>query len=67
MLDRSKCQKMFVWDAGERNAKERIVIDINNNGTCRCVMEGYEKDFLAGEDYRIVYWNHCKPIHEEEI
>jgi len=66
MIDRSKCEKMLVWNSREDEAVERIVIDINDDGSCKAVHECVEQDFIEGRSYITLNWGHCKPIPKKK-
>lgn len=49
--------KMLVWDGSESNAEERTVIAKVKN-TYIALVSGFEKEFEAGEQFRVrAYWN----------
>jgi len=61
---RDSYPRMMVWDVNESKAVERIVTEINSDGSCRTVSGGSEYMFLNNERYSPTYWNHCKPIQK---
>ena len=67
MLDRAKCEKMFVWDDYNNKKRKRIVIYTNNNGSCVAVAYAEEDAFLRGEDFQTVSWDYCEPIPEKKF
>ena len=67
MLDRNECKKMFVWDNDNNKERKRIVIYINNDGSCVAVAHADEAAFLRGDDFRTVSWDNCEPIPEKKF
>ena len=57
---------MLVWDNDERNAVERIVIEVFANGYCFAVADYSESEFNTGGHYGRVKWFHYKPIPEKK-
>ena len=66
MIERDKCERMRCWDDGDGIKGDRIVIDINNNGSCIAVNNQDEDAFLRGDDFGVLSWDHCEPIPEKK-
>jgi len=66
MLERSKCRKYWVWDGDGPNPKntQLIVFEILHDGSCWCVVFGYEKRFVNYESYANIRFDHCEEITE---
>ena len=63
-LDRSKVQRMLVWDNNGKDAIECYVLFINSDGSCVTIDD--EERFFEGDDFPTEYWKHCKPIPEKK-
>ena len=51
----------MVWDQPDEKYK-RIIIDVFNDGICRCVVEGDEYDYEEGIFYYTMLWHHYEII-----
>ena len=57
--------RMLVWDDDETTARDRVVTEIFNNGSCRSVDGDSEAEYLKGECYAVWTYKHCKPISKK--
>jgi len=63
MVDRSKGEKMLVWNNGFESDKEtRIVIERYFNGGCLAVCSADEQFFELDYPFSTKEWDHCEPV-----
>jgi hypothetical protein len=61
-IDRSKCKKMLVWDAGI--IKQELYVLINTGIEVVAVMKQYEEDFFNGKPYVSTTYDYSEPLPE---
>ena len=68
MLDRSKCEKMYVWDSNdtEKHQRSRLVIEIFEDGSCIAIPKEEELGFKNKRGFSAIHWQVCEPIPQKK-
>ena len=60
MVNRNKCERMYVWNDDATEKYVRIVILVNDDGSCVAVRDAFAVEFLAGNYFQTESWKHCE-------